>query len=259
MSSSDTVTAHPDTVFPDHESTFRTTDPELVSFFDAFALTEVAAQVEIPARTRFAVVLASLIAQHTVTQYRVTLAAALDAGVSPIEVKEILYQAIPYVGIARVVDALDAANDIFQARGIALPLEGQSTTTPGTRLDAGLAVQKSIFGVGIDAMYAAAPPSQLHIQQFLSGNCFGDYYTRTGLDVPTRELLTFSILLSLGGAEPQVRAHIHGNLNLGTTKATLMAVITQLIPYVGFPRALNAISCLNELSPEPARQSDTNS
>ena len=81
-------------------------------------------------------------------------------------------------------------------------------------------------------------------------NCFGDYVTRGGLDTKMRELLTFSILLSLGGCEPQLKGHIRGNLNVGNDKRTLLTVITQLLPYVGYPRSLNAIACLNEVVPE---------
>ncbi len=62
-------------------------------------------------------------------------------------------------------------------------------------------MQKSIFGDRIDQNYASAPENQRHIQEYLSANCFGNYYTRTGLDIPTRELLTFAMLVSLGGAE----------------------------------------------------------
>ena len=68
----------------------------------------------------------------------------------------------------------------------------------------------------------------------------------------TRELLTFAMLLSLGGCEPQLRGHIQGNVNVGNDKATLISAVTQLIPYVGYPRALNALSRLNEVIPEPS-------
>ncbi len=111
-----------------------------------------------------------------------------------------------------------------------LPLEGQSTTTPETRHRDGLTVQKSIFGDVIDTMYASCPDNQLHIQQYLSANCFGDYYTRTGLDIQTRELLTFAMILSMGGSEPQLRGHIQGNLNTGNDKATLLSVVTHCFP-----------------------------
>ena len=77
-----------------------------------------------------------------------------------------------------------------------------------------------------------------------------DYQTRSGLNVKTRELVTFSILVSLGGCESQVKGHIQGNVNVGNNKDTLLAVVTQLLPYIGYPRTLNAIACLNEVIPE---------
>ena len=99
-------------------------------------------------------------------------------------------------------------------------------------------------------MYQESPANQIHIQKYLSANCFGDYLTRTGIDIKTRELLTLSMLLSLGGCEPQLKGHIQGNLNVGNDKQTLLSVVTQLLPYVGYPRTLNAIRCLNEVLPE---------
>ena len=102
----------------------------------------------------------------------------------------------------------------------------------------------------IDKIYEESPENQIHIQRYLSTNCFGYYYTRKGLDVKTRELLTFSMILSLGGCEPQLKGHIQGNLNIGNDKETLLSAVTQLLPYVGYPRILNAIRCLNEVIPE---------
>jgi 4-carboxymuconolactone decarboxylase len=111
-------------------------------------------------------------------------------------------------------------------------------------------VQKEIFGETIDKMYNESPKNQLHIQKYLSANCFGDYYTRKGLDIKTRELLTLSMLIALGGTEPQIKGHIQGNMNVGNDKETLLSVMTQLLPYVGYPRTLNALRCLNEVIPE---------
>lgn len=226
-------------------------DPELFEIFDNFALGEVLGHGGLDARTRLMCILASNVASQGRAAFRATLDAALGAGVTPVEVKEVLYQAVPYVGMAKVADFIGAANDVLEARGVSLPLEGQSTTTPADRFEKGLAVQRSIFGAGhIDAMREAAPENQKHIQQYLSDNCFGDFLTRGGLDVKTRELVTFSLLVSLGGCEPQVKGHIAGNVNLGNDKAVLLAVVTQLLPYIGYPRTLNAIGCLNEVLPE---------
>ena len=88
------------------------------------------------------------------------------------------------------------------------------------------------------------------IQKYLSANCFGDYYTRKGLDIKTRELLTFSMLIAMGGCEPQAKGHIMANLNVGNDKQLLLTVVTNLLPYLGYPRTLSAISYLNEMIPE---------
>lgn len=110
------------------------------------------------------------------------------------------------------------------------PLEGQSTTTPETRYEKGLEVQKEIFGEVIDKMYEKLPENQIRIQRFLSANCFGDYYTRKGLDIKTRDLLTLSMLIALGGTESQIKGHIQVNVTVGNDKETLISVMTQLLP-----------------------------
>lgn len=86
--------------------------------------------------------LASMIASQALAEYRVVLGAALTVGVSPAEAKEVVYQAVPYVGMAKVFDFLHATNDVLTERGISLPLEGRATTTAGDRLAKGLAKQK---------------------------------------------------------------------------------------------------------------------
>jgi 4-carboxymuconolactone decarboxylase len=250
MRISKTADKNHEELFPNHVSTLKVTDPELIELFDNFAFDEVVSYGNLDIRTRLMMILGSMIASQTLNEYKVMLGGALNVGVTPIEVKEIVYQAVPYVGIAKVFDFIHATNEILQSRGIELPLEGQSTTTPETRFEKGLAVQKEIFGDLIDKMYKDAPEDQIHIQRFLSANCFGDYYTRTGLDVKTRELLTLSMLIALGGTEAQMKGHIQGNVNVGNDKKTLLSLMTQLLPYVGYPRTLNAMKCLNEMIPE---------
>jgi 4-carboxymuconolactone decarboxylase len=235
-----------DAMFPDHRSTLKVTDPELVELFDNWAFDEVMRDAPLDPRTRLMVQLAAIIACQAVSEYRVMLGAALHVGVTPIEVKEIVYQAIPYVGMAKVFDFLHATNELFESRGIELPLPGQSTTTPDDRLEKGLQVQKSILGERIDQMYAQSPKDQLHIQKYLSGNCFGDYLTRNGLDLKTRELLTFSMLAALGGCEPQLAGHVAANRAVGNDRQVLINTITQLLPFIGYPRSLNAIKVTND-------------
>jgi 4-carboxymuconolactone decarboxylase len=135
-------------------------------------------------RTRLIVQLASMIACQALAEFRAILGAVSTAGMAPVRVKEIVYRAVSYVGMAKVFDFIHATNGLLTERGVVLPLAGQAMTTPQTRGDVGLDVQKDMVGAEkVDARYAAAPDDEVHFQRYLSANCFGDYYTRTGLDV----------------------------------------------------------------------------
>ena len=227
----------------------QATDPELDDIFSNFTK-EVQEYGALDIKTRLMVTLASNIASQAQAEYRITLESALNEGIAPIEIKEILYQSVAYAGMAKVRNFIGITNDILLARGVRLPLEEQSVVSSETRFNKGLELQKSIFGERIEQMHKNAPDNQKHIQRYLSANCFGDYQTRSGLNVKTRELITFSILVSLGGCESQVKSHIQGNADVGNNKDTLLAVVTQLLPFIGYPRTLNTIACLNEVIPE---------
>jgi len=210
-----------DALFPGHVSTLAGTDPELIESFDNFAFDEVLRHGALDSRTRLMVQLAAIIA----------------------------CQAVPYVGIAKVFDFLHATNEVLTERGVALPLPGQSTTAPEIRMEKGLAVQKQIIGDGVvENLYATSPDDMLHFQHYLSANCFGDTLTRSGIDIPTRELLTFGMLVALGGCEPQVKGHVAANLHVGNDRAKLIEVLTQLLPFIGYPRSLNGLRVVDDVT-----------
>ena len=99
-------------------------------------------------------------------------------------------------------------------------------------------------------MYTSAAEDELHFQRFLSANCFGDYLTRGGIDLPLRELLTFALLAALGGCDPQVRGHVAANLHVGNSGRSLLGVLTVLVPFIGYPRTLNALAAVDEVAPQ---------
>lgn len=130
-------------------------------------------------------------------------------------------------------------------------MEKQAKVTEENRFAKGLAVQQEIFGEdNIKAMRRVAPQELKHIQDYLSAYCFGDFYTRGTLDLKMRELVTFCAICCLGGCEPQAKAHAGANLSVGNTREMLVEAITQCLPFIGFPRTLNAISCINEVTAE---------
>ena len=221
----------------------RETDPEFVERFEHFAFDEVVNEPgqQLDEVTRHMAILATLLGCQGTEAFRRELPQALDAGVTPVMAKEIVYQAVDYLGIGRVLPFLDITNEVLKARGVALPLEGQATTTMEDRLEKGAQTQADIFGPQMLEAWKTG-----HINRWLAANCFGDYYTRTGLTLAQREMITFCFLAAQGGCEPQLTAHAKGNMNLGNDKAFLIRVISQCLPYIGYPRSLNAVACVNK-------------
>lgn len=221
-------------------------DKEFAERFAEFALNEVVSQNQLDEKTRFLAILATLLGCQGVDAFRVMLPAALKTGVTPVEAKEVVYQATAYLGMGRVFPFLQATNDVLTQEGITLPLPPQATTTLETRREAGTQSQVEIFGEGMKDFWRSGPEESRHINRWLAANCFGDYYTRTGLDTRQREMITFCFLAAQGGCEPQLTSHAAANLRVGNDKAFMIQVLSQCLPYIGYPRSLNALRCLND-------------
>lgn len=221
----------------------KQTDPEFTERFAYFSQHEVVQEAgqQLEPVTRYMAILAALIGSQSAEAYQELLPVALDNGVSPVEIKEIVYQATDYVGYGKMLPFLNITNEIFVERGIGLPLEGQQTTTLETRLEKGVQAQVEIFGGQMNEAWKTG-----HINRWLAANCFGDYYTRMGLTLVQREMITFCFLMAQGGCEPQLTAHAKGNMNMGNDKDFLARVVSQCLPYIGYPRSLNAMACINK-------------
>lgn len=221
----------------------RKTDGEFIERFEYFAYKEVVEEEgqQLDETTRYMAILATLIGCQGIEEYRLVLKEALEKGVGPVMVKEIVYQSVAYLGIGRVRPFLTATNEVLSECGIALPLEGQAVTTLDDRLEKGAQLQAEIFGEHMKEAWKAG-----HINRWLAADCFGDYYTRKGLALAQREMVTFCYLMAQGGCEPQLAAHAAGNINLGNNKEFLIRVVSQCLPYIGYPRSLNAIACINK-------------
>ncbi len=218
------------------------TDPEFAERFEHFAFDEVineeTQQLEAP--VRYTAILATLIGCGGADAYKDMLPKALESGLTPIEIKEIVYQAADYMGYGRMLPFLNITNEVMTELDIKLPLDGQANTTLENRLEKGIEAQAEIFGENMKEAWKAG-----HINRWLAANCFGDYYTRSGLNLAQRELITFCFLMAQGGCEPQLIAHAKGNMNMGNDKDFLIKVVSQCLPYIGYPRSLNAIACIN--------------
>lgn len=191
----------------------------------------------------------SLIIQYSKDMLQHEVQNALDLGISPIEIKEASYQCAPYSGFPRTIEALKIINNIFEDNGIECSLEKRTTVSLDTRFEKGLNAQSDIFGEKMRQAAADGPENISRISYHLITNCFGDYYTRNGLELKTREMLTLCILVNLG-TESQIKSHITGNINMVRSKEFISEIIYECLPYAGYPRILNALKCLNEVIPE---------
>ena len=238
--------AYHEKMFPRYVSDFLRTDPEFIERFDNFAFDEVVNQDDLDDKTRFMAILATLLGGQGSDEFRAMLPAAMNFSVTPVEIKEIVYQAVAYLGIGRVFPFLKITNEILEEQGIELPLPEQTTTTMENRREAGTQAQVDIFGEGMRDFWKSGPEESRHINYWLADNCFGDYYTRTGLDYKQREMITFCFLAAQGGCEPQLTSHAAANMRIGNDKAFLIKIISQCLPYIGYPRSLNALRCVND-------------
>ncbi|MCD8214319.1 MAG: carboxymuconolactone decarboxylase family protein [Clostridiales bacterium] len=195
-------------------------------------------------KTQQLIILAVMTSQQAYYYIEKQTLTALDIGIRPEEIKEAVYQAAPYCGYIKALSAMEYVDKAFEERGIS-EVRSQAAVTEENRYEKGLEVQRSIFGSEIGTITDDMSESQKVITEYLSGICFGDFYTRGTLDVNTRELLTLSVLTANGGCESQIGSHTAGNLTVGNTRDQMLAAILLCVPYNGYPRTLNAMNAVN--------------
>ena len=222
-------------------------DPELAALFKKYVYGDIARQAAITPVERSLVTLVMLTACQNHSLLPRMTEAALNEGTTPLQIREALYHVAPYIGFARVFEALEQVNAVFAARGVNLPLKAQGTTTDADRFEKGLAFQVGTYGERITKMREATPDYQKHLQDDLSAFCFGDIYTRGTLDLKVREMATMAVIGAIGGADPQFRGHVMGTLAAGASKEEVIGVITAMNPWMGFPRTLNCLRIANEV------------
>lgn len=232
------------------------TDPEFMAILQKFIFGDIFAVGDLDLKKREMITCTVLSVMQTLPQLKSHAAAALNVGVTPVELRETIYQCAPFIGFPRTLNAIGVINEVFEERGIELPLEPQGTTTEENRFEKGFAIQNPIYGDEISQRMAYVPGGMGNdVSHFLTEYCFGDIYTRNGLDVQTRELLIYCILTALE-ADSQLASHAVGNMKLGTSRETLAAAVIQCLPYVGFPPAMKALNAIMNVQSETAKPSE---
>lgn len=167
--------------------------------------------------------------------------AALHVGCSPLELREVIYQCAPVIGYPKTMNAIAVANEVFQAKGIPLPLQNGSTVAYEEREEEGEKIQIPLYGDEVKRVFEKLPGSfGKFVPHLLSASYFGDFSTRSVLSGADKELFGLVALASLG-ASTQLKPHIAGAIKAGNTLEEVTAALVHALPYIGFPYALSAL------------------
>ena len=222
-------------------------DPELYALMQRAYGVDVRNIGQLDLKTREMVSCVALTALGTTPQIATHARAALDAGVTPIELREAIYLVAPFAGFPKVLNAMEVVNQVFSERGVSLPLPDQGTTTPETRHQVGHDIQWQLYEGGIARAMSGLPGNMgQQMADLLTDVCFGDIYSRNGLPLQMHELLTYVVLTVLQ-APSQLHSHFLGCLKAGNTPETVVAAVINCMPHIGFPATINTLRIIVEV------------
>ncbi|MCF0114148.1 MAG: carboxymuconolactone decarboxylase family protein [Erysipelotrichaceae bacterium] len=219
--------------------------PDLADILNHFIGEEVRGTGNLSLENRYIAISAALVGCQGFDLFKEIVKEGIHAGVAADAFQEVVYQGCAYLGIGRTYPFLAKLTEAYQECGIALPLESNRTVEKENRFEAGLALQIKFFGEGMKNTLQVGPEDERFIRLWLGDNCFGDYYTRKGLTHNQREMITVCFLMGQGACEPQLKGHLQANMGIGNSREFLIEVIGQCMPYIGYPRTLNAFAALD--------------
>ena len=230
-------------------------DGGFMQILQGFIFGDVCSTGSLNSQMRELVTVTVLTTLSALPQLKAHVQASLNAGCTPVQLREAVYQCAPFIGFPRTLNAIGAMNEVFSANGVPLPLpEEKAEASREARFQRGAALQAPLYGDEIERRYAWLPGEFAQaVPRFLTELCFGDFFSRPGLDGRTRELLTVVLLAALGGAAMQVKSHVQGALRAGSTREEIVCALVHAGAYMGFPRLFNALNACRELlAEEPA-------
>lgn len=115
------------------------------------------------------------------------------------------------------------------------------------RFETGLKNLAKVDEVGGQAVIDSLAGLYEDVGKYIIEFAFGDIYERGVLDLKQREMITITSLLTQGDTVPQLHFHINSSLNVGLTREEIIETFIQALPYVGFPRVLNAVNVAKEV------------
>jgi 4-carboxymuconolactone decarboxylase len=223
--------------------------PDLADMAVGFVYGEIYTRPGLALRERQLATVAALAALgNAAPQLKFHLAGALNVGCTPTEVVEAMVHVAIYAGFPASLNALAATRDVFLAKGT--EHEPQWVNPSASRYEDGWKTLQHIDGHAGERVIASLRDIAPDLGRFIIEFSFGDIYTRPGLGLIEREIVTIAALTALGTGAPQLKVHVHGLLNVGGTREQAVETVLQMAAYAGFPAAINGMLCVKDVLAE---------
>jgi len=198
------------------------------------------------------VAIAAFTAKGDLSKLKTELHAGLDEGLTVNQIKEAIVHLYAYCGFPRSIRGLQTFMEVLEERkatGITdvLGAEASPIQDERSKYERGKEILEQLTGIpqaGPQTGYAAFAPV---IEIFLKEHLFADIFERDVLTYSERELVTISVLTSIGGVEPMLRGHFSICLNLGLTPEQLQQFVNIIKSTIGKKEAKAAQKILDEL------------
>jgi len=230
--------------------------PDMGRFIIEFAYGDVYSRAGLDPKSRQVATIAALTALGNARpQLKFHLGAALNTGLTPREIVEVMYVTTVFAGFPSGLNGISAAREAFEAKGISFgqvdgsPYGGQTSrhdrglaSVNETSKDAGERVVKSLSDIAPD------------MADFIIDFAYGDVFARNILSPKHKEIAMLAVTVAKGTMEPQMKVHIHAALNVGVSKQEIIELMYHTAVYAGFPAALNGIAAVREVFQQREKQ-----
>ncbi|MFL9946318.1 carboxymuconolactone decarboxylase family protein [Paraburkholderia agricolaris] len=217
----------------------RTVSPALVHYTNGTLLGDLWKRPQLSARDRSIVTLSVLIARNQTTEMPYYLNLALDSGVTPGELSEIITHLAFYSGWGNAASAVAVTKSVFDKRGITLSNLPAVPSEP-LPIDEAVEAQRA---TAVEKNFGSVAPGVVH---YTTEALFHDLWLRPGLAPRDRSLVTVSALVATGQFA-QLTYHLSRAMDNGLTKAQASEVMTQLAFYAGWPNVFSALPVVKDV------------
>lgn len=225
--------------------------PDLARLAVSFVYGEIYPRPHLTLKDRQLITVAALAALGNARpQLKFHIAGALNVGCSSTEIVELMMHLVVYAGFPVGLNGVFAAKEVFQERGLMFEPAPRTSLAKKARFDIGWDALSRIDGHAGEQVISALANVAPDLGRFIIEFGFGDIYTRPGMTLLQRELITVGALAALGTASPQLKVHVHGLLNVGGTREQLIEAVIHVAAYAGFPAAINAMLAAKDVLDE---------